>query len=182
VRVSDVSIPPVYHVGRAFKTASKKPTLDPLADDIAAFRRRIVVSVIFFGVLIGCIGLTIYQVFGPPVAYREHAWDVMRAELASLPPYPGSMVESEGTYGGAFHYPGLEAFYTLPGTCADVHSYYGQIGPTHGWTHDSTQNPSGEEVISAFHKVLGSVRLTLELDCFVDQSKSPGYDLDMQAP
>jgi hypothetical protein len=155
--------------------------LDLQADDIKAFRRRIVVSVIFIGVLVGCVGLTIYQVFGPPVHYREQAWNVMRTELASLPLYPGSVVKAEGTYGGAFHYPGLAASYTLPGTCADVHSYYAQMGPTHGWTHDSTRNPSGTVMISTFHKVVESIQLTLELDCFVDQSESPGYDLDIRA-
>ncbi len=151
-------------------------------NDRAAFRGRIIVSVIFLTAVIACMSLTIYQVFGPPVSYREHAWNVMRSELASLPPYPGSAVKSEQTSGGAFHDPGLDASYTLRGTCPDVHSYYSQILPTHGWTHDGTQNPSGQEEISEFHKVVESIHVTLEIDCFVDQTESPGYDLGLEAP
>jgi len=122
---------------------------------------------------------------GPAHDRREQTLARMREEVDQLPPYPGSTLSGQIGSTVPFHIPELQFNYTLPGECSDVHSYYFKIAPPHGWVSHVYAERLPTALRSTYSKPSGDTNgdpnFGLLIECFVDQSRSPGYSVVIEA-
>jgi hypothetical protein len=144
--------------------------------------------------LIVAIGLSCLVAFGilylalsigPAHDRREQTFASMRAEVDQLPPYPGSALSGQLGSNLPFHIPELQFDYTLTGECIDVLNYYATIAPPHGWVSHTYAEQLPTSLRSTYSKPSGDANgdpsFGLIIECFIDQSKSAGYSLFIEA-
>jgi hypothetical protein len=109
----------------------------------------------------------------------------MRAEVDQLPPYLSSTFSGQLGENVPFHIPELQFDYTLAGECSDVHTYYATIAPPHGWVSHTYAERLPTSLRSTYSKPSGDSNGDPNfghiIECFIDQSKSSGYSLFIEA-
>lgn len=86
--------------------------------------------------------------------------EVMRAQAALLPPFPGSQLTRKVERNEPFGVLILLEDYSLGAACAELQQYYAETAPEAGWSlvepvetiHDQFGDPSRDELHSAYHK------------------------------
>jgi hypothetical protein len=131
------------------------------------------------------------QLVGPAHTARERGWALLRQQNALFPPYPGS--EAEQTLGAeeTWRDPGFVTSYAYASQCTDLQAYYATQAAQQGWRmpdpmlviYDPADphNAGHDQLASVYDKVVGNYSLQMEVDCFRDQSYSPGYTFGMTA-
>jgi hypothetical protein len=142
-------------------------------------------------IVVGLGALFVYQLIGPAHAARERGIAVLRQQTALLPPYAGSEAADTIVYDQPFRDPAIQIDYTLPGACTDVQTYYAAQTEQNGWSMTgpvqvfpdpaNPSDPGHDDLHGVFHKGVQGYALDLEIDCYPDQSYSPGYTFGMTA-
>lgn len=141
--------------------------------------------------LITVVALLAYQLAGPAHTAREQGVAVLRQQTALLPPYAGGEAAETIVYDQPFRDPTIQIAYTLPGQCTDLQTYYAARTLEQGWSMAGPvqiiQDPAdpqnaGHDVLhSDFHKGVQGYVLELVIECYRDQTYSPGYIFSMTA-
>ena len=145
---------------------------------------RILVALLLVGIPVAIIKLQ------PIAPNRQAAVNTLRAELAQLAPFPGSVAYYTITVADIFEpYTGLEVFYSSPGQCSDIQAYYATQAQAVGWsmqgpvqTYQKDFNPDHNGLRAAYQKDAQGYTIGLIIDCFVDQTYQGGYDLFLDIP
>lgn len=137
------------------------------------------------------VGIPVAIIKLQPIApNRQAAVNTLRAELAQLLPYPGSVAYYTITVADIFEpYTGLEVFYSSPGQCSDIQAYYATQAQAVGWnmqgplrTLQRDSNPDHNELDADYQKTSQGYVIGLVIACFVDQAFQGGYDLFLDIP
>jgi hypothetical protein len=151
---------------------------------------RAVTFVVFVVVVLFMVGTLVFESLGPAGQRRAHGFQVLRQEMADLPPAPGSR-QTRRSASDRVPLPGpivLETGYHRTGSCSDVHTYYVQEAEANGWTlvysekliHTSSDNnPDYDELQSRFSKAADDFSLQITIGCYIGQSQ-PDYDAIME--
>lgn len=138
---------------------------DPSARDIMQ-----IVGLLFGGVVL--VAFAIAYVVGHSAAGiedRARTERVIRIELGSLPPYPGSVLIDDPAINTWDKPVSVDGTYSMaPGTCRSVQSYYTTVAPQHGWqiTRPLTAgSDQGTTLSTIFGKTVGSNGLEMIVEC-----------------
>lgn len=136
------------------------------------------------------IGSLFYiQTLGPIDPYHQAIVRILRAELAELPPYPGSTVAQTIVQASLLDYNNnIQVSYGSSGECRAIQDYYAARASTAGWTAHgpvrtlSDGDPQRDQLQGTYRKTVQGHILGLTIGCFVNQSYQGGYVLFVELP
>lgn len=129
---------------------------------------NVIVPILAVGGSIFCIGSLIgyFVWYNLPstVTYREHGLQLLRLEIAALPPYPGS--HESNRIESAERGPSIEVDYYPADDCMAVQEYYKDLLVSKGWAVQRFHGPSSDTRLeSTYSKTVEEYPLNLALSC-----------------
>lgn len=129
------------------------------------------------------VGSALWFLVGKPFdEYNTHGVQVMRAQLALLPPPAGATVTSSVDR-AHLDRSELTVYYAFSGTCQDVQSYYARMAPQADWIVTNagvlrtTSTPEDDYLESDYQKVAEGYKLALQVGCRPNVPAGDGYDI-----
>jgi hypothetical protein len=127
----------------------------------------------------------ISQLIGPATQVRTHGFRAIQVELAKLPPYPGSELDSTTDRGEPFAGESVLQAFASSAMCNEVQFYYAVHARQVGWPGSGTPTPypgnaegSGDLLSGQFGKHVPGYHLSLSIQCYVNLV---GYTVDVEA-
>lgn len=129
------------------------------------------------------VGSALWFLVGKPFdEYNTHGVQVMREQLALLPP-PTSATVTSSVERAHLDPSSLYVSYAFSGTCEDVQSYYARVALQAGWTVTNagvlrTTSPSEDDDLeSDYQKVVEGYKLKLMAGCRPNAPAGDGYSI-----